>query len=62
MAQSFLAAKGMAREDGLLDDPPLPEFEAQIIKYRGVQEEVQVRPALCQINYASRSDNVQFAP
>ena len=53
VAQSFLVAKGTAREDGLLDDPPLAEFEAQIVKYRGVQEEVQVWPAACQMKAAS---------
>lgn len=40
--QSFLAAKGTARDDGQVDDPPLADFEAQIMKYRGVQEEIQV--------------------
>ncbi|KAK9843805.1 hypothetical protein WJX81_007069 [Elliptochloris bilobata] len=49
--KSFLAAKGTAREDGQSDDPPLAVFEAQIMKYRGIQEEVQALPANAIIGY-----------
>ena len=38
-------------EDGSRDDPTLDRFEAEIAKYRAVQEEIQALPTSATIGY-----------
>lgn len=49
--QEFLAAEGKQSEDGSRDDPTLDRFEAEIAKYRAVQEEIQALPTSATIGY-----------
>ncbi|KAK9808985.1 hypothetical protein WJX72_007373 [[Myrmecia] bisecta] len=49
--QEFLAAEGKLNEDGSRDDPVLEKFEAEIAKYKAVQEEIQGLPTSATIGY-----------
>ncbi len=49
--QEFLVAEGKQLEDGTRDDPTLDRFEAEIAKYRAVQEEIQALPTSATIGY-----------
>lgn len=49
--QEFLAAEGKQLEDGSKEDPTLDRFEAEIAKYRAVQEEIQALPTSATIGY-----------
>lgn len=40
--QAFLTTEGGVKPDGSLQDPPLEKFEAEIAKYRAVQDDMQV--------------------
>lgn len=51
MWQEFLAAEGKQLEDGTRDDPTLDRFEAEIAKYRAVQEEIQALPTSATLGY-----------
>ena len=51
LLQEFLAAEGKQLEDGSRDDPTLDRFEAEIGKYRAVQEEIQALPTSATIGY-----------
>lgn len=51
LCQEFLAAEGKQLEDGTRDDPTLDRFEAEIAKYRAVQEEIQALPTSATIGY-----------
>lgn len=46
-----MAAEGKQLEDGTKDDPTLDRFEAEIAKYRAVQEEIQALPTSATIGY-----------
>ena len=46
-----MAAEGKQLEDGTRDDPTLDRFEAEIAKYRAVQEEIQALPTSATIGY-----------
>ncbi|KAL0038617.1 hypothetical protein WJX79_000048 [Trebouxia sp. C0005] len=49
--KEFLVAEGKQLEDGTRDDPTLDRFEAEIAKYRAVQEEIQALPTSATIGY-----------
>ncbi|DBB00313.1 TPA: Dynein beta chain, flagellar outer arm [Trebouxia sp. C0004] len=49
--KEFLVAEGKQLEDGTRDDPTLDRFEAEIAKYRAVQEEIQAVPTSATIGY-----------
>jgi dynein heavy chain len=49
--QEFLDAEGGVREDGTKDAPNLASFEAQIARYRGLQEEVQALPSQVSLGF-----------
>ena len=42
LVQEFLNAEGKQAEDGNKEDPALDRFEAEIAKYKAVQDEIQV--------------------
>ena len=42
LLQEFLNAEGKQAEDGNKEDPALDRFEAEIAKYKAVQDEIQV--------------------
>lgn len=46
-----MAAEGKQLEDGTKDDPTLDRFEAEIAKYRAVQEEIQALPTSATLGY-----------
>ena len=43
--QEFLDAEGVVNEEGVKDEPTLEAFEAQIQKYRGVQDTINSMPS-----------------
>eukprot|EP00891_Asterochloris_glomerata_P002883 jgi/Astpho2/2883/Aster-01037 len=49
--QEFLNAEGKQAEDGNKEDPALDRFEAEIAKYKAVQDEIQGLPTSASIGY-----------
>ena len=41
--QEFRTSKGRVAADGQMEDPVLEDFEAEIAKYKAVQDDIQVR-------------------
>ena len=40
--QEFLVAGAVAQADGTRQDPPLEAFEAEIARFKGIQDQIQV--------------------
>lgn len=45
----FLATEGVVNPDGTRDEPALDKFEAEIAKYRVLQDEIHVRTACLEL-------------
>ncbi|KAK9866454.1 hypothetical protein WJX84_011662 [Apatococcus fuscideae] len=49
--QEFLVAGAVAQADGTRQDPPLEAFEAEIARFKGIQDQIQALPQSMVIGY-----------